>query len=104
MEVKAQEIRSLRTVRGWTQQHLADVCGISLRTIQRVERYGTASNDTALAIASVLELNLEQLLVAADIEPEVDVENVQTPLWMLIAILVIGIGLGSGVTFALFQV
>ncbi len=41
---------------GLTQQHLADACAVSLRTIQRVEKEGMASSETVLALCSVLEV------------------------------------------------
>lgn len=56
MRVNANLIKRLRTEKSWTQQHLADSCEISLRTVQRVERYGTASNETLMALSSVFEL------------------------------------------------
>ncbi len=56
MEVNASKIRALRTSHGWTQQHLADACAISLRTVQRVERYGNASQETVASLASVFEV------------------------------------------------
>ena len=56
MDVNAEKIKNLRTQRSWTQQHLADACGVSLRTVQRVERYGNTSNETLMSLASVFEV------------------------------------------------
>jgi len=66
MDVNAKKIKSLRTDKGWTQQHLADACAISLRTVQRVERYGNASQDTLLGLASVFEVLQSDLIVLED--------------------------------------
>lgn len=66
MRVNASLIKQLRSERSWTQQHLADACGVSLRTIQRVERYGTASNETLMALASVFEVEINEIQ-----EPEI---------------------------------
>jgi transcriptional regulator with XRE-family HTH domain len=52
MEVNASLIKNQRLINGWTQQHLADACSVSLRTIQRVERYGQASNETVASLSS----------------------------------------------------
>ncbi|MEZ9594247.1 helix-turn-helix domain-containing protein [Shewanella sp. 10N.261.52.F9] len=41
MEINPFAIRTLRQEKGWTQQHLADACAISLRTVQRVEKEGS---------------------------------------------------------------
>ena len=63
MQLQSETIKRLRDQRAWTQQHLADACDLSLRTIQRVEKYGNASHETALGLASVLEVELEELKV-----------------------------------------
>ncbi len=73
MDVNAKKIKNLRTDKGWTQQHLADACAISLRTVQRVERYGNASQDTVLGLASVFEVSQSELIV-----PEEPVELLST--------------------------
>ena len=53
--MNAQHIRKLREARAWSQEHLADAAGLSLRTIQRVEAEGKASAETRLALAAALE-------------------------------------------------
>ena len=63
MDINAELIKTKRTSQSWTQQHLADACGISLRTIQRVERYGNASNETVMALASVFEIQQADIIV-----------------------------------------
>ncbi|MBA6351421.1 helix-turn-helix domain-containing protein [Colwellia sp. BRX9-1] len=63
MDVNAKKIKELRTANGWTQQHLADACAISLRTVQRVERYGNASQDTVLGLASVFEITQTEIVL-----------------------------------------
>jgi transcriptional regulator with XRE-family HTH domain len=71
MDVNAKKIKELRTGKGWTQQHLADACAISLRTVQRVERYGNASQDTVLGLSSVFEIHQSDI-----IEPEEAIEDI----------------------------
>jgi transcriptional regulator with XRE-family HTH domain len=66
MDVNATKIKELRTVNGWTQQHLADACAISLRTVQRVERYGNASQETVASLAAVFELKQIELIVTSE--------------------------------------
>lgn len=63
MDINAELIKTKRTSQSWTQQHLADACGVSLRTIQRVERYGNASNETVMALASVFEIQQADIVV-----------------------------------------
>jgi transcriptional regulator with XRE-family HTH domain len=48
--------------RAWTQTHLAEVCDLSLRTIQRIEKTGTASHETIKALASVFEIHAKDLI------------------------------------------
>ncbi|MCG7649738.1 helix-turn-helix transcriptional regulator [Alteromonas sp. MmMcT2-5] len=45
MKVDSQKLIQLRNARAWSQQHLADVSGLSLRTIQRIEKTQSASHD-----------------------------------------------------------
>lgn len=66
MLVDAKNMKRLRLSKNWTQQHLADVCGVSMRTIQRVEKDGVASNETVAAYASVFEKNVADLLVSIE--------------------------------------
>lgn len=62
MKINASELIRLRTAKAWSQQHLADVSSLSLRTIQRAEKSGNASPETIKSLASALEVNLEILL------------------------------------------
>ncbi|GIU11246.1 MULTISPECIES: helix-turn-helix domain-containing protein [Shewanella] len=63
MEINPITVKTLRQEKGWTQQHLADACAISLRTVQRVEKEGSASNDTLLGLCAVFEIEQKKLLV-----------------------------------------
>jgi transcriptional regulator with XRE-family HTH domain len=74
MDVNAKKIKMWRTKKGWTQQHLADACAISLRTVQRVERYGNASQETVLSLAAVFEISHIDI-----VEPEEPVELLESP-------------------------
>lgn len=59
--MNAQHIRKLREARAWSQEHLADAAGLSLRTIQRVEAEGKASAETRLALAAALDVPVAEL-------------------------------------------
>jgi transcriptional regulator with XRE-family HTH domain len=65
MQLNPQKIRTERERRGWSQEHLASLAGLSPRTIQRVEASGIASNETATALAAVFEVDLNALKPAA---------------------------------------
>jgi DNA-binding XRE family transcriptional regulator len=68
MLVDAQLIRSERLKRAWSQEHLAQVTGLGLRTVQRIENGSNASLETVKALAAVLELPVEALLTEAPAE------------------------------------
>ncbi len=62
VKVNAQFIRSERHQRAWSQQHLAEVAGLGIRTVQRVEQTGKASYETVSALAASFELPVDRLL------------------------------------------
>lgn len=62
MQLNTTLIRQLRADKGWTQQQLADICNLSLRTIQRVELHGIASLETSKALAVAFEIDRQRLL------------------------------------------
>lgn len=51
-------IRLLRLQKGWSQEQLADMAGVSVRTIQRIERGATASPETLKCLGAVFETDL----------------------------------------------
>ena len=71
MDINAEKIKTLRLSKSWTQQHLADACGLSLRTIQRVERHGAASKETALSLAAVFEISMDDIMTTSGSEQSV---------------------------------
>jgi transcriptional regulator with XRE-family HTH domain len=92
MDVNANKIKALRTSNGWTQQYLADACAISLRTVQRVERYGNASQETVASLAAVFELQQIELIVESEAvqlvkEKTFSLRNIQTQAVILAGLL-----------------
>lgn len=55
------QVQKLRLQRAWSQEQLADLSGLSVRTIQRLEQGQTPSLETQKALASVFEINLDAL-------------------------------------------
>jgi transcriptional regulator with XRE-family HTH domain len=68
MKLKSAVIRQEREKRAWSQEHLAGVTGLALRTIQRIESTGSASYESAGAIAAVFDLPVTALR-AGEVEP-----------------------------------
>ena len=62
MIINLNKLITEKNKRAWTQGHLAEVCGLSLRTIQRIEKTGVASHETIKALASVFEISIEDLI------------------------------------------
>lgn len=65
MDVKtnSDNIKSYRLKRAWSQEHLAHVAGLGLRTIHRIEIKGEASLESIKAIASALEVPLHEIML-----------------------------------------
>lgn len=54
-------LKSLRLEKGWSQEQLAEISGLSERTVQRAERGETPSLETLRALAASFELTSGQL-------------------------------------------
>ena len=67
-KVDAAKIRRWREERHWSQEHLAELAGIGLRTIQRIENGEKASQESAMALAAAFGVDATTLSV--DIEAE----------------------------------
>lgn len=55
-------VRKLRLQRGWSQEHLAELVGVSVRTIQRIERGYSPGLETSKALASVFEVDVSTFI------------------------------------------
>lgn len=60
-------IQKLRLQRGWSQEQLAEISGLSVRTVQRLERGQPGSLESLKALAAVFEIDLNRLK-----EPDMD--------------------------------
>ncbi len=54
-------IRKLRLQRGWSQEQLAELSGLSARTVQRIERGQKPSLESLKSLAAVFETTVENL-------------------------------------------
>lgn len=63
MNIDSNRLRDLRTSRQWSQEQLAELSGLNLRTIQRLESGAKISTESLRALASVFEVPAETLLV-----------------------------------------
>ena len=61
MKLSAKTIKRLRTERAWSQEQLAEIADVSLRTLQRVEADGSASRETRMALAAAFDIDIRDL-------------------------------------------
>ena len=80
MKVNTKKILNERKSRAWSQQHLADVSALSLRTIQRVEKEGTGSPETVKALAACFELDANELVEREETKKDSFEINIKTKL------------------------
>lgn len=91
MRIDASRIRGERELRAWSQEQLAEVSGLSLRTVQRVETSGSASFETARSLAAVLGINVAELLRPAAARPNGLAARLRQG--AIVASLVLGLGI-----------
>lgn len=66
MKINHKLLRRQREQRAWTQNQLAEVASLSMRTVQRIERNGIAAKESAMALASALDMDLADLLIQSN--------------------------------------
>lgn len=63
-------VRKLRLQRGWSQDQLAQLSGLSIRTIQRIERGQTPGLDSLKSLAAVFDVHVTELQMENDMTQE----------------------------------
>ena len=58
-------VRKLRLQRAWSQEHLADLSGLNVRTVQRIERGHNAGLESLKALAAAFDVDVETLRTEA---------------------------------------
>lgn len=61
VKINSTLVVEMRSQRAWSQQQLADIAGVSLRTVQRAEKSGRTSAESLKAIASAFDMAAAQL-------------------------------------------
>ena len=72
-------VQKLRLQRGWSQEQLAELSGLSVRTVQRIERGLPASNETLKSLASVFEIDFSTLQATQEPAMTTDVASTLNP-------------------------
>ncbi|WP_413701994.1 2TM domain-containing protein [Psychromonas sp. KJ10-10] len=63
-------VRKLRLQRGWSQEHLAECSGLSIRTIQRIERGQKPGLESLKSLVAVFEIDISQLQTESTMNSE----------------------------------
>ncbi|WP_261858428.1 2TM domain-containing protein [Photobacterium sanguinicancri] len=76
-------VRKLRLQRGWSQDHLSQISGLSIRTIQRIERGHNAGLESLKSLAAVFEVQVTDLQKEPDMNEsnmnESGIKTTKTP-------------------------
>jgi transcriptional regulator with XRE-family HTH domain len=69
MHIDSARLRELRTGRQWSQEQLARLSGLNLRTIQRLESGARVSMESLRALAAIFEVPAQSLLAGGSPTP-----------------------------------
>ncbi|HCE3721489.1 helix-turn-helix domain-containing protein [Vibrio parahaemolyticus] len=68
-------VRKLRLKHGWSQEQLADLSGLSIRTIQRIERGHKPGLESLKCLAAVFETSVSELQQEQEMTNEVRITD-----------------------------
>lgn len=69
MKINSDLVKKLRIAKNWSQEQLSEACGLSLRTIQRLENGGSASLESIRTLANIFEIDSNELILNEKEEP-----------------------------------
>lgn len=68
-------IRNLRLKKSWSQKQLAEISGLSVRTIQRIEQGDKPSLESAMSLAAIFEVDVAMISSESEESQLTDLEN-----------------------------
>lgn len=80
MKINSDLVRKLRIAGNWSQEQLSEACGLSLRTIQRMENGGSASLESIRILSNFFEIDPNKLILNEEEEPMTPRDAVETGL------------------------
>jgi transcriptional regulator with XRE-family HTH domain len=84
MKVDSSYLKAQREQRAWSQEHLAEVTGLGLRTIQRIETTGMASYESARSLTTVFGVDVADF---RDLQEPAGGPRISVPLRPLLGVL-----------------
>jgi len=80
-------VKNLREEKHWSQEQVANMAGLSLRTIQRVEAGNPASKETLKSLAAVFEIDICELTERVKMIDKKSEDWQSVPLWVSFGLL-----------------
>lgn len=80
-------VKKLRKEKHWSQEQVATLAGLSLRTVQRVEAGNPASKETLKSLASVFEVDVSRLTERIKVIDKKSEDWQNVPLWVSFGLL-----------------
>lgn len=78
MKINSDLVKRLRSAKNWSQEQLSEACGLSTRTIQRLEKNGNASIESVRALAAVFDVDASELILIEEDEHMTPFDAVKT--------------------------
>jgi len=94
MLLDADKIKSIRLDKGWTQEQLAHLCSVSVRTIQRIEKTGIASLETTNSLTAVIGCERNHILVTEGVKAGHTQFSLLVVVGIALSMLLVGIMIG----------
>jgi len=70
MKLDKAKLKQLRESKAWSQSYFAEISGLSLRTIQRIEKSGIASPESVKSICATFGIQINELSVVNEHQKE----------------------------------
>lgn len=77
MKIDPHKVKSLRLRKNWSQEQLSERCGLSLRTIQRIENGNNVSLESLKVLAMAFGVDPSELMVQEKQNPTTPVEVIK---------------------------
>lgn len=77
MIIDSNKVKGLRLSKNWSQEQLSEICGLSLRTIQRIENGSSVSFESLKVLAMALEIEPSELMTQEKQNPTTPIEVIK---------------------------